>query len=118
MASDLFKSWSHFIFGCRVQYLSFFLRIWALKLFDGQATDIDIDPQYQKIYMEILVFPGFFSIIKGEKILKGSLDSISSPSPSLKIQIMEGKVCLTCKGKTLLGIHGAGKTAKQIQKLP
>ena len=41
---------------------------------------------------------------KVEKILKGSLDSISSPSPSLKIQIMGGKVCLKRKGKTLLGI--------------
>ena len=40
--------------------------------------------------------------IKVEKILKGSLDSI--PSPSVKIQIMDGKVCLRCKGKTLLGI--------------
>ena len=33
-------------------------------------------------------------------ILKGSLDSI--PSPSVKIQIMGGKICLRCKGKTLL----------------
>ena len=41
---------------------------------------------------------------KVEKILKGSMDSISSPSPSVKIQIMNGKVCLRCKGKTLLGI--------------
>ena len=41
---------------------------------------------------------------KVEKILKGSLDSIPSPSPSVKIQIMGGKVCLRCKGKTLLGI--------------
>ena len=41
---------------------------------------------------------------KEEKILKGSLDSISSPLPSVKIQIMGGKVCLRCKGKTLLGI--------------
>ena len=39
-----------------------------------------------------------------EKILKGSLDLILSPSPSVKIQIMGGKVCLRCKGKTLLGI--------------
>ena len=31
---------------------------------------------------------------KVEKFLKGSLDSIPSPSPSLKIQIMGGKVCL------------------------
>ena len=41
---------------------------------------------------------------KVEKVLKGSLDSISSPSPLIKIQIMGGKVCLRCKGKTLLGI--------------
>ena len=44
------------------------------------------------------------TITKVEKILKGSLDSISSPSPSVKIQIMGGKVCLRCKGKTLLGV--------------
>ena len=42
--------------------------------------------------------------IKVEKILKGSLDLIPSPLPSLKIQIMVGKVCLKCKGKTLLGV--------------
>ena len=41
---------------------------------------------------------------KVKKSLKGSLDSISSPSPSVKIQNMGGKVCLRCKGKTLLGI--------------
>ena len=39
---------------------------------------------------------------KVEKILKGALDLI--PSPSVKIQIMGGKVCLRCKGKTLLGV--------------
>ena len=43
-------------------------------------------------------------LIKVEKILKGSMDSIPSPSRSLKIQIMGGKVCLRCKGKTLLGV--------------
>ena len=43
-------------------------------------------------------------IFKVENILKGSLDSIPSPSPSVKIQIVGGKVCLMCKGKTLLGI--------------
>ena len=41
---------------------------------------------------------------KVKKIVKGSLDSISSPSPSLKIQIMGGKVCLKGKGKTLQDI--------------
>ena len=44
------------------------------------------------------------SYFKVEKILKGSLDSIQSPSPSVKIQIMGGRVCLRCKGKTLMGI--------------
>ena len=41
---------------------------------------------------------------KVEKILKSSLDSIPTPLPSVKIQIMGGKVCLGCKGKTLLGV--------------
>ena len=41
---------------------------------------------------------------KVEQILNGSLDSISSPSPSVKIQIMGRKVSLRCKGKTLLGV--------------
>ena len=48
--------------------------------------------------------PGDLGKFKVEKILKGSLDLIPSPSPSVKIQIMGGKVCLRCKGKTLLGI--------------
>ena len=43
------------------------------------------------------------SLDKVEKILKGNLDLIPSPSPQVKIQIMGGKVCLKCKGKTLLG---------------
>ena len=37
-----------------------------------------------------------------EKTLKGSLDSV--PSPSVKIEIMGGKVSLRYKGKTLLGV--------------
>ena len=32
------------------------------------------------------------------------MDLIPSPSPSVKIQIMSGKVCLRCEGKTLLVI--------------
>ena len=39
---------------------------------------------------------------KVKNILEDSLDSISSPS--VKIQIMGGKVGLWCKGKTLLGV--------------
>ena len=51
-----------------------------------------------------LINKDFWPIVKVETILKGSLDLIPSPSPSVKIQIMGGKVCLRFKGKTLLGI--------------
>ena len=44
-----------------------------------------------------------FVLCKVEKTLKASLDFIPSPSPLVKIQIMGRKVCLRCKGKTLLG---------------
>ena len=43
-------------------------------------------------------------LFKVENILKGSLDSIPSPTPSVEIQIMVGKVFLKCKVKTLLGV--------------
>ena len=36
---------------------------------------------------------------KVEKTLKGNLESIPSPSPSVKIQIKGGRFCLRCKGK-------------------
>ena len=39
-------------------------------------------------------------LVKVEKILKDSLDSIPSPS----VKIMGGKICLRCRGKTLLGV--------------
>jgi hypothetical protein len=37
-------------------------------------------------------------------LVEDSLDSIPSPSPSVKIQIIGGKVCLRCKSKTLLDV--------------
>ena len=66
----------------------------------------------------MLVFKTFVKFfLKVEKILKGSLDSIPSPSPLVKIQIMGGKVCLRCKGKTLLGVvNKLLKTKKQISQ--
>ena len=42
--------------------------------------------------------------LKLEDVLKGSLDLIPSPSPSMKIQVIGGKVGFRCKGKTLLRI--------------
>ena len=53
---------------------------------------------------EMMVTKLYIPSNKVENILKGSLDLIPSPSPSVKIQIMWGKVYLWCKGKTLLGI--------------
>ena len=60
------------------------------------------------IYNKVIqvAVPQFFQTIfvhKVKKILKGSLDSIPSPPPSMKIQIIGRKVCLRCEGKTLLG---------------
>ena len=55
--------------------------------------------QFIEGYSIVLVFNHF---VRVGNILKGSLDSI--PSPSVKNQIMGGKVCLRCKGKTFLDI--------------
>jgi hypothetical protein len=60
-----------------------------------------------------------FLIFKVEKILEDNLDSIPSPSPSLKIQVIGRKVCLRHKGKTLLGIVNklfVSKVFDNIQK--
>ena len=54
------------------------------------------------LWGEITFVFAFLFSFQVEQILKGSLDLIQSPSPSVKIQIKRGKVCLICKGKTLL----------------
>ena len=41
---------------------------------------------------------------KVEKILKGSLDLNPSPSPAVKIHIMDREIHLRCKDKTLPGV--------------
>ena len=56
--------------------------------------------------------------LKVEKILKGSLHSMPSPSPLVKIQIMGGKVCLRCKGKTLLGVVYKLLKTKSLLTMP
>ena len=56
-------------------------------------------------------------VLKVEKILKGSLDSIPSPSTSEKIQTMGRKVCLRCKSKTLLGIVNKFLNSKSLNFL-
>ena len=58
-----------------------------------------------KIFLNVYsIFLGCRTLIQVEKILKGSLDSILSPSPSMKTQIMGRKICWRCKGETLLGV--------------
>ena len=56
----------------------------------------------------------FMSLCKVEKILKGSLDLIPSPS----VKIMGGKVCLRCKGKTLLGVIKKHLNTKSLLTSP
>ena len=59
-----------------------------------------------------------FCLFRVEFFLKGSLDLIPSPSPSVKIQIMDRKVCLICKGKTLLGVVNKLLKTKSLLTTP
>jgi hypothetical protein len=71
----------------------------------GHSGKMRINYLARKIAKVLSNFLQHFAILfylKVEKILKGSLDSISSPSPSVKIKIMGSKVCLRCRGKSLL----------------
>ena len=45
-------------------------------------------------------------------------DSIPSPLPSVKIQIMDGKVCLRHKGKILLGVVNKRLKIKSLLTMP
>ena len=66
----------------------------------------------------MFVFVPYIIITEVEKILKGSLDLIPSPSPLVTIQIMGGKVCLRCEGKTLLGLVNNLLKTKSLMKSP
>ena len=56
--------------------------------------------------------------VKVENILECSLDSIIPPTSSVKIQIMGGKVCLWCKGKTLLDVVNKFLNTKSLLTIP
>ena len=73
--------------------------LWSIRMKETQVLNI----LFESTHKWMFVRKNNVSV-KVEKIVKDSLDSISSPSPSVKIQIMGRKVCLRCKGKTLLGI--------------
>ena len=53
-----------------------------------------------------------------QKVLKGSLALIPSPSPLGKIEIMDRKVYLRCKGKTLLGVANKLLKTKKLLTSP
>ena len=85
------------VWTSREQWLKYcqYLDNMAAEAYDSEGVPIKLS-RYA-LFLKV-------SNCKVEKILKGSLDLIPSPSPSVKILIMGKKVCLRCKSKTLLGI--------------
>ena len=65
----------------------------VLDFVTQDLLSLQVSKSGEPLYMEYI-----YDILKVEKIWKVSLDSI--PSPSVKIQIMGGKVCLRFNGKT------------------
>ena len=85
--------------------LTFFEGLANLEIPNGQKLmENTIFHKSSTLVSILLMFSALKTFIKVRKILKGSLDLIPSPSSSVKIQIMDKKVCLMCKGKTLLDI--------------
>ena len=80
-------------------------------MLDCVKYEVDIHLEYQICKIETTL-----EVV--EFFLKGSLDSIPSPSPSVKIQIMGGKVCLWCKGKKLLGVVNKRLKTKSLVTSP
>ena len=69
---------------------------WIGKIRQDQISDLKIYIAMYKFWLSSCILS-----CKVEKILKGSQDSIPSPSHSMKIQIMCGKVCLRCKRQNI-----------------
>ena len=90
----VFKFFKSYPYPYPIHIISFFQE-WSIKTTTGYPVrgGFGHSSVWDHITNRIYVYGG-----KLEKILKDSVDSI--PSPSVKIQIMVGKVCLRCKGKT------------------
>ena len=73
---------------------------YQLQSIPFQNPEIEEDIKFNEEELDV---PKTTRLFKVEKILKGSLDLIPSPSPSIKIQIMGRRVRLRCKIKTLIG---------------
>ena len=69
-----------------------------------QSIQKSANPQINNWEITFFSFLHTTGCCKLKKIYQDSLDSISSLSTSVKIQIMGEKVCLRYKGTTLLGV--------------
>ena len=92
---------------CRLQHVvPCALKVFPAVWFPGKVISMTLKAQYR--YWDSKV----------EYIFKGTLDSIPSPSTTVKIQILGGKVCLRCKGKTLLGVVNKLLNTKSLLTSP
>ena len=104
-----FRKHFELFFSCTIFYLICF-GTWPdcqfIKFQDLRFQDWWFDSMKSKYTASVLFQESILTwfIVKEEKVLKGSLDSIPSPSPSVIIQIIGRKACLRWKGKILLGI--------------
>ena len=85
---DIFVHTRFFGQDCWTRFFGLFLN--AYSIINPKTQRKHSSKQFRKLN-EQLNTTGTRSRVKVEKILKGILDSISSPSPSVKIQIMGGK---------------------------
>ena len=96
-------------------FLGFFL-----VFFDWEPLQItdSVKNQFKKLFLLLKLAMYCMYQYKVDKILKGSLDLYPSQSPSVKIQIMGGKVCLRRKGTMLLGIINKLLKTKKLLTSP
>jgi hypothetical protein len=88
---------------------------YQLQSIPFQNPEIEEDIKFNEEELDV---PKTTRLFKVEKILKGSLDSIPSHSPSMKIQIMGRRVRLRCKIKTLLGLANKLLNTKSLLTSP
>ena len=85
---------------------------YGIKILNLSIAKVEFTKRYRRLiywhpycywyfYQDRLIQAGRHSLLKVENISKGSLGLIPSPSPSVKLQIMGGKVCLRCKGYSI-----------------
>ena len=92
--------------------------VWAVSMILGwQQFQILQIVGFILMITGVLIFNNIL-IGKVEKILEGNQDLILSPSPSVKIQTMGGKVCLRCKGETLLCVVNKFMKTKSLLIIP